>query len=111
MELPRYEKFKSAKNNEYYFRLRSKGNGEIILASEGYTTSQARDKGINSVRLNSQQDDCYNRKQNKESYTFVLEARNGEPIGRSESYSTLQARENGIISVKRDAPLAVEVTV
>lgn len=63
------------------------------------------------MRLNSQQDDCYNRKQNKESYTFVLEARNGEPIGRSESYSTLQARENGIISVKRDAPLAVEVTV
>lgn len=111
MELPRYEKFRSSKNNEYYFRLLSKGNGKIILASEGYSTIQARDNGINSARINSPFDEQYERKQNNDSYTFVVKAKNGEPIGRSESYTSRQARENGIDAVKRDAPGAVEVEV
>lgn len=111
MELPRYEKFRSTKNNDYYFRLRSKGNGEIILASEGYSSSQARDNGLNSVRINSPFDEQYERKQNNSSYTFVLKAKNGEPIGKSESYTSGQARENGIDAVKRDAPGAIEFEI
>ena len=40
------------KDKQYYFHLKA-GNGEIIAASEGYTTKQAMEKGIKSVRFNA----------------------------------------------------------
>lgn len=43
-----YDKLIS-KNNMYYFNLKA-GNGEIIGTSEMYTTSSARDNGIEAVQ-------------------------------------------------------------
>lgn len=46
----RFEVFNSS--DHYWFRLRA-GNGETILASQGYTTKESAINGINSVRENA----------------------------------------------------------
>ncbi|AZA87730.1 DUF1508 domain-containing protein [Chryseobacterium shandongense] len=91
-------------NNEYQFNLKA-GNGEIILTSEGYVQKASCQKGIESVRINSQDDSRYDRRTavNGKDY-FVLKARNGEIIGKSQLYSTRTGMENGIASVKFNAP-------
>ena len=48
---PKFELY-TDRAGEYRFRLKAK-NGEIILASEGYTTKAACEKGIESVRRNA----------------------------------------------------------
>jgi uncharacterized protein YegP (UPF0339 family) len=103
MKNPKYQIFKSEKDNQFYFRLRA-GNGEIILQSEGYTSKQNCENGIESVRRHSPYDQNYNRKDITGNYTFSLEANNGEIIGIGESYTTRQAREDGITSVKNNGP-------
>lgn len=94
------------KNDEYQFNLKA-GNGEIILTSEGYTTKANCQKGIESVRINSQDDARYDRRVavNEKDY-FVLKARNGEIIGKSQYYSSKSSMEIGIDSVKTNAPVA-----
>jgi len=94
------------KNDEYQFNLKA-GNGEIILTSEGYTTKANCQKGIESVRINSQDDSRYDRRVavNEKDY-FVLKARNGEIIGKSQYYSSKSSMEIGINSVKTNAPTA-----
>ena len=94
------------KNGEYQFNLKA-GNGEIILTSEGYTTKANSHKGIESVRINSQDDSRYDRRVavNEKDY-FVLKARNGEIIGKSQYYSSKSSMEIGISSVKTNAPTA-----
>jgi uncharacterized protein YegP (UPF0339 family) len=93
-------------NNEYQFNLKA-GNGEIILTSEGYVQKASCHKGIESVRINSQDDSQYNKRVavNGKDY-FVLKARNGEIIGKSQFYSSKTAMESGIHSVKSNAPTA-----
>lgn len=103
MNYPKFQMFKSAANNQYYYRLRSLSNGEIILSGEGYTTKQNCLNGIYSVKENAPYDSRYDRKDSYNNYTFNLKAANGEIIGRSENYTTTAARENGISAVKRDA--------
>ncbi|REC45738.1 YegP family protein [Chryseobacterium sp. 5_R23647] len=94
------------KNDEYQFNLKA-GNGEIILTSEGYTTKANYHKGIESVRINSQDDSRYDRRVavNEKDY-FVLKARNGEIIGKSQYYRSKSSMEIGIDSVKTNAPTA-----
>ena len=43
---------KVASNQQYYFTLKAQ-NGEVIGKSEMYTTTSARDKGIESVKKNA----------------------------------------------------------
>lgn len=47
----RYDR-KTATNGQFYFNLKA-ANGEIIGTSEMYTTSSARDNGIESVKNNA----------------------------------------------------------
>ncbi|OIV40289.1 YegP family protein [Flavobacterium johnsoniae] len=91
-------------NGEFQFNLKA-GNGQTILASEGYTTKAACTNGIESVKTNSQDDSRYDRKEssNGKPY-FNLKASNGQIIGSSEMYESVSARENGIESVKKNAP-------
>ena len=92
-------------NGEFQFNLKA-GNGQTILASEGYATKAACENGIESVRKNSQEDARYDRKEssNGKPY-FNLKATNGQIIGNSEMYESVAARENGIESVKKNAPV------
>lgn len=93
-------------NKEYQFNLKSE-NGEIILTSEGYVQKASCCKGIESVKVNSQDDSRYDRRVavNGKDY-FVLKARNGEIIGKSQFYTSKSGMEIGIASVKSNAPTA-----
>lgn len=91
------------KNDEFQFNLKA-GNGQTILASEGYTTRAACENGIESVRKNSQDDGRYDRLEAKNGKPyFNLKAGNGQIIGSSEMYESVASRENGIESVKKNA--------
>ena len=91
------------KNGEFQFNLKA-GNGQTILASEGYTTKAACENGIESVKSNASDDARYERKTsaNGKPY-FNLKAKNGQIIGNSELYESESGRENGIESVKKNA--------
>ena len=105
MNNPKFQIFKSSRNSEYYYRLKS-SNGEIILSGEGYKSKQGCKDGIASVKINAPFDSRYDRKDATSNYTFSLKASNGEIIGKSENYTTAANRDNGIAAVKRDAPNA-----
>lgn len=99
----KFELYKD-KAGEFRFRLKA-GNGEIILASEGYKRRASAENGIESVRKNAPNDDRYERKETKAGkQMFNLKATNGQVIGTSESYEGASGRDNGIESVKRNAP-------
>jgi len=92
------------KAGEFRFRLKA-GNGEIILASEGYKQKASATNGIESVKKNAPMEDRYERKDTSSGKPmFNLKASNGQVIGTSESYSSASARDNGIESVKKNAP-------
>lgn len=91
-------------DGDFRFNLKA-GNGEIILTSQGYTTKAGCEKGIESVRTNSQVDDRYEKLTAKDGrYYFNLKAANNEIIGRSEMYEGTSGRDSGIASVKANAP-------
>jgi hypothetical protein len=93
-------------NGEYQFNLKA-GNGQIILASEGYSTKSGCQNGIQSVKNYCPYDSYYERKiSSNEKYYFSLKASNGQVIGVSEMYETSSGREAGIESVKNNAPSA-----
>ena len=99
----KFELYKD-KAGEFRFRLKA-GNGQIILASEGYKAKSSALNGIESVRKNSQDDNRFERTETKNGKArFNLKAANGQVIGTSESYESNSARENGINSVAKNAP-------
>ena len=92
------------KNGEFQFNLKA-GNGEVILASEGYTAKPSCLNGIESVKKNASEDKRYERKEAKNGkFFFNLKAGNGQVIGTSEMYESAAGRDKGIESVKRNAP-------
>jgi len=92
------------KAGEFRFRLKA-GNGQTILASEGYKKKASAENGIASVQTNAPNDARYERKETKAGkHMFNLKASNGQVIGTSESYETESSRDNGIESVKNNAP-------
>lgn len=92
------------KNGEFQFNLKA-GNGQVILTSEGYSTKSACQNGIESVKVNSQDDARFDRKVSANGkHYFNLKASNGQIIGSSEMYESEASRENGIASVKNNAP-------
>ena len=101
-------KFELYKDNagEYRFRLKA-GNGEKILASEGYKDKAGAENGIASVKKNAGDDDRYDRKTSSNGkHYFNLKAANHQVIGTSEMYEAASGMENGIASVKKNAPEA-----
>lgn len=92
------------KNGEYQFNLKA-GNGQTILASEGYSTKAACENGVESVRKNASDDSKYERKNSSNGkYYFNLKAGNGQIIGISEMYESSAGMENGVESIKKNAP-------
>lgn len=92
------------KNGELQFNLKA-GNGQVILASEGYTTKSACENGIQSVRKNAQDESRFDSRESSDGkYYFNLKASNGQIIGSSEMYESSSSRDNGIESVRKNAP-------
>lgn len=101
----KFEIFKG-KNEEFYFHLKA-GNGEIILASQGYTAKANCQKGMHSVAENSKNETQFEKKTAKDGREyFVLMATNGQVIGNSQMYKTSSGRDNGIHSVHNNATSA-----
>ena len=98
------------KAGEHRFRLKA-GNGQIILASEWYSSKDGCMNGIESVRKNSQIDERFERKDTATGCKFTLKASNGQAIGESEVYTSDAACENGVASVAKNAPIAEIVEV
>lgn len=91
------------KNGEFQFNLKA-GNGQTILASEGYSSKSGCENGIESVRTNSQIDGRFDSKTSANGkHYFNLKASNGQIIGTSEMYESSASRDNGIASVKTNA--------
>jgi len=89
---------------EFRFKLKA-GNGEPILASEGYTKKASCENGIESVRTNSQIDERFEKKTSSNAkHYFNLKAPNGQVIGTSELYESSSSCDGGIASVKSNAP-------
>ncbi len=88
---------------KYRFNLKA-GNGQVILASQGYADKAGCMNGVESVKKNASNDDMFERLEAKNGqFYFNLKSGNGQIIGNSEMYTTEAARENGIESVKKNA--------
>ncbi len=109
----------------YMFNLKA-GNGQIIATSESYATLDACEKGIESVRKNSQaavEDQTvanfeklahpkYEVYTDKAGETrFRLKATNGQIIVTGESYRSKASCLKGIASIKNNAPEAKIVRI
>jgi len=93
-------------NGEFQFNLKA-GNGQTILASEGYSAKSGAVSGIESVKKNSQDDSKFDKKESSNGkFYFTLKASNGQIIGSSEMYESASGRDNGIESVKTNAQKA-----
>ena len=103
--MAKFEIYKD-KKGEFRFRLKA-GNGKLILASEGYTTKEGCENGIESVLKNSQVDKMYDKLVAKSgALHFNIKAVNGQVVGSSELYESARGMQNGIASVKKNAPRA-----
>ena len=105
-----FEIFKD-RAGEYRFRLKA-GNGQIVLASEGYKSKKSVTGGVASVQKNCQDSARFIRTTTATGkFRFNLKAKNNQVIGTSESYDSEAARDNGIESVARAATGATIVEV
>lgn len=110
---------------EYRFSLKA-GNGQIIAVSESYATLDACEKGIESVRKNSQASvedqtvanfekishpkyEVYTDKAGE--IRFRLKATNGQIIVTGEGYRAKASCLKGIASIKNNAPEAKVVQI
>ncbi|MFK7889114.1 MAG: YegP family protein [Gammaproteobacteria bacterium] len=94
------------KGGKHCFRLKA-GNGEVILASQGYKSKASCKNGIESVRKNAQIAARFDKTTTKNGKPrFNLRAGNHQVIGTSETYNSTAARDNGIKSVAKNAPKA-----
>jgi uncharacterized protein YegP (UPF0339 family) len=95
------------KNGEFQFNLLA-GNGQVILASEGYASKPSCMNGVKSVMKNAGDVKRFDSKVAKNGkFYFNLKATNGQVIGNSEMYESQAGCENGIASVKKNAPGAI----
>jgi uncharacterized protein YegP (UPF0339 family) len=91
------------KNDQFYFNLKA-GNGEIILASQGYKDMRSCKAGIASVQTNSKKESAFEVKAaSNGQFYFCLNATNGQIIGKSQMYKTQKGCSNGLQSVARNA--------
>lgn len=91
------------KAGEYRFRLKA-GNGETVLASEGYKAKASCMNGIASVQKNCGTPERFVKKTTDSGkFRFNLTSSNGQVIGTSESYSSESSRDNGVKSIANAA--------
>ena len=106
----KFEVYKD-KGGEFRFRLKA-GNGQTILASEGYKRKPSCMNGIASVKKNCLDDKCFAVDMTKSGkHKFNLKAANHQVIGTSQSYDSEASCKSGIQSVRRNAPDAPIVEV
>ncbi|HPE30730.1 MAG TPA: YegP family protein [Parvularculaceae bacterium] len=106
----KFEIFKD-KSGEYRFRLRA-GNGQLILASEGYKEAGRALRGISAVKRNALDPGRFEMKETSSggNYYFVLKAANNQVVGVSQMYESRSGCLGGIESVMNNAPSAIVIS-
>ena len=90
--------------DKYHFVLKA-GNGQVILSSQMYASKASAMNGIESVKKNCGDDNCWERKTAKNGkFHFNLKSTNGQIVGSSQMYADEGGMNNGIESVKKNAP-------
>lgn len=96
----RFETFEG-RDGQFYFHLLA-GNGEKILASEGYTTLSSAKAGIDTVKKNGVNAARFlQREANDGRGYFVLVGGNGAIIGVSQMYATAAGAARGAAAVQQ----------
>jgi uncharacterized protein YegP (UPF0339 family)/outer membrane protein OmpA-like peptidoglycan-associated protein len=75
-------RFQHENTGKYYFAWVT-ADGQIVLRSEGYPTTGARDNGMESVRKNRDLEERYKIEESHGAYFLILKAGNHQEIGRS----------------------------
>lgn len=98
----KFEIYKDA-GGDFRWRLKA-GNGENVLASQGYSSKDAAVKGAESVQTNCSDPACF-KKDTTDSgkFRFNMVAKNHQVIGVSQMYDSESGRDNGIGAVARAA--------
>ncbi|WP_154224215.1 YegP family protein [Marinicella rhabdoformis] len=97
------------KDGKDYFVLKA-GNGEVILQSQGYSSANGCENGIESVKSNADDESKFECREAKDGRVyFVLKAANGQEIGRSQMYKSESGCKNGMASVAKNAADATVV--
>jgi uncharacterized protein YegP (UPF0339 family) len=92
--------------DKYHFVLKA-ANGQVILSSQMYASKASASNGIDSVKNNCDNDNCFERKTAKNGkFHFNIKSTNGQIIGSSQMYASESGMKNGIESVKTNAPKA-----
>lgn len=95
------------KAKKYRFRLKAK-NGEIICASQAYSSRSSCMKGIKSVAKNAKSKDNFISQESKSGkWTFRLKSGNNKVIATSQPYRDKTSMNKGIKSVMANAPMQV----
>jgi uncharacterized protein len=89
-------------DNQYYFNFKN-NNGNVLLTSEAYISTAARDNGIESVKTNLSDDNRYEHLISKNhKYYFNIKAGNGEVIARSTLFENEVEKSIAMSLIKRD---------
>jgi uncharacterized protein len=98
-----------SKNGGYYFNLKAT-NGQTILTSVMFHTSEDCSNAVESVRKYSSDDKWYERKTSSDNkHFFSLKSPEGHITGKSEMYESVANMEKGIASVKRNGITTIVV--
>ena len=90
--------------DKFHFVLKA-SNGQVILPSQMYASKSGATNGIESVKKNCGDDNCFERKTAKNGkFHFNIKSTNGQIIGSSQMYASESGMNNGIESVKKNAP-------
>ena len=77
----------------------------MILSSQMYASKSGAMNGIESVRKNCGNENCWERKTAKNGkFHFNLKSTNGQIVGSSQMYASEAGMNNGIESVMKNAP-------
>jgi len=91
-------------SDQFHFVLKA-SNGQVILSSQMYASKASATNGIESVKKNCGDDNCWERKTAKNGkFHFNLKSTNGQIVGSSQMYASESGMNNGIESIKKNAP-------
>jgi uncharacterized protein YegP (UPF0339 family) len=106
--LGKFETF-AGKDGKTYFHLLA-GNGQKVLASQGYASLESAKSGVATVKANGTDAARYELRMAKSGeWYFVLKAGNGAVIGTSETYVSQSNAERAVASVVKIVTNTVQV--
>ena len=97
--------FELKKSGEKFHFVLKAANGQVILTSQMYASKASAMNGIESVKKNCGDDNCFEIKTAKNGKIhFNIKSTNGQIIGSSQMYAGESGAKNGIASVAKNAP-------